>query len=181
MEELSERTLETVGAARTTVRPATPADADAIWRVHGESIRALCRERYRPDEIEAWVAVRSPESYRVALRDRRLFVAVCGGRVVGFGQLDPERAEVEACYVAPEAAGQGVGSALLARMERAARRRGHDVVRLNATLNAEPFYEARGYRRLGNAVHRIRGNVELACVRMEKAFRRARREGGVGR
>jgi putative acetyltransferase len=152
------------------VRSATPADAESIWKVHGESIRALCRDRYRPEEIAAWIAVRNPESYRVALKSRELFVAEEVGAIVGFGQLDPAKGEVEACYVAPAATGGGVGSALLARMEDAVRRRGHAIVRLNATLNAESFYAARGYRRLGPAVHRVSGAVELACVRMEKAL-----------
>ena len=152
------------------VRPATRADADSIWRVHGDSIRALCRDRYRPEEIAAWIAVRNPESYRVALQSRELFVAEDGGTIVGFGQLDPAKGEVEACYVAPDAIGSGVGSLLLARMEESVRRLGHAVVRLNATLNAESFYAARGYRRLGAALHRVSGTVELACVRMEKAL-----------
>jgi GNAT superfamily N-acetyltransferase len=156
------------------VRPATPDDADSIWRVHGESIRALCRDRYPPEEIDAWIAVRNPESYRVALRSRELFVADDGGTIVGFGQLDPENGEVEACYVGPAAVGTGVGSSLLARMEDSIRRHGHAVVRLNATLNAESFYAAQGYRRLGAALHRVSGTVELACVRMEKALQESR-------
>lgn len=153
------------------VRPATPADAESIWQVHGDSIRALCRDRYRPEEIAAWIAVRNPESYRVALQSRELFVAEQQGTIVGFGQLDPAKGEVEACYVAPGAAGSGVGSALLARMEDSAGRHGHAVVRLNATLNAESFYAVQGYRRLGAALHRVSGAVELACVRMEKPLR----------
>ena len=152
------------------VRPATATDAESIWQVHGDSIRALCRDRYRPEEIAAWIAVRNPESYRVALQSRELFVAEDGGAIVGFGQLDPVKAEVEACYVTPSATGSGVGSALLARMEDSVRRHGHALVRLNSTLNAESFYAAQGYRRLGDALHRVSGSVELACVRMEKAL-----------
>ncbi len=150
------------------VRPARESDVDGIWRVHGDSIRELCRERYTPREIEAWIAFRPPEAYRSALASRELFVAEWQGEIVGFGQLDPAKAEIEACYVAPEAVGSGVGSALLSRMEEEARRRGHGVVRLNATLNAESFYARRGYRWLGRATHRVAGDVLLECVRMEK-------------
>lgn len=152
------------------VRPATEADAEEIFRVHSESIRVLCSGRYEPEEIVAWIAVRSPESYRVALASRTLFVAEWQGELVGFGQLDPEKSEIEACYVAPGAVGVGVGAALLFRMETEALRRGHSVVRLNSTLNAEEFYAHCGYRWLGKATHRVSGKVDLACVRMEKTL-----------
>ena len=152
----------------TVVRPAQESDVDAIFRVHGDSIRALCRERYNQREIAAWIAFRPPEAYRTAFASRELFVAERGGEVVGFGQLDPRRGEIEACYVAPHAVGSGIGAALVTRMELEARRRGHAVVHLNATLNAESFYERMGYRRLGPARHRVADDVNLECVRMER-------------
>jgi GNAT superfamily N-acetyltransferase len=156
--------------SRLLVRPASESDVDAIFRVHGDSIRTLCRERYGEREIEAWIAFRPPEAYRASFASRKLFVAERQGQIVGFGQLDPRRGEVEACYVAPEAVGSGVGSALLGRLEAEARRHGHAIVRLNATLNAEPFYARMGYRRLGPARHRVSKDVNLDCVRMEKSL-----------
>jgi len=150
------------------IRPAAAADVEGIWRVHNESIRALCSARYQPREIAAWIAFRPPEAYRAALGSRKLFVAESAGAIVGFGQFDPARGEVEACYVAPEAVGRGIGSDLLARMEGLARSTGHEVMHLNATLNAEPFYARMGYRRLGAAVHRVGDDVQLDCIRMEK-------------
>ena len=152
------------------IRPAGWSDVEGIWRVHNESIRVLCRERYGPREIAAWIAFRPPEAYRAALASRTLFVAERQEEIVGFGQFDPARGEVEACYVAPEAVGKGVGAELIARMEEQARATGHAVVRLNATLNAESFYARLGYRRLGPATHRVGDDVELACVRMEKTL-----------
>jgi GNAT superfamily N-acetyltransferase len=152
------------------VRPAVAADVPDIWRVHNDSIRELCGQRYGPEEITAWIAFRPPDAYLQALASRALFVAEWQGAIVGFGQLDPARAEIEACYVAPEAVGSGIGSALLARMEDEARRRGHRVVRLNATLNAEKFYVRQGYRWLGRASHRVSADIDLPCVRMEKAL-----------
>jgi len=168
MDEPSSREPDASPVSR--VRPASEADVPAIWRVHTDSIRELCRERYRPEEIAAWIAFRPPDAYVRALASRAMFVAEWQGQVVGFGQLDPARGEIEACYVAPEAVGSGIGSALLARMEDEARLRGHRIVRLNATLNAEKFYARHGYRWLGRATHRVAGNVLLACVRMEKAL-----------
>ena len=150
------------------IRPASLEDVEGIWRVHNESIRALCSGRYPAREIAAWIAFRPPEAYRAALASRNLFVAVSAGEIVGFGQFDPARGEVEACYVSPDAVGRGIGSDLLARMEGLARSTGHKVMHLNATLNAETFYTRMGYKRLGTAVHRVGDDVELDCVRMNK-------------
>lgn len=150
------------------VRPAEASDVEEIWRVHNESIRVLCKERYGPREIAAWIAFRPPEAYRTALASRALFVAERQMQIVGFGQFDPARGEVEACYVSPDVVGRGVGSDLLAHMEERARATGHETVRLNATLNAETFYARQGYRRLGPATHRVGDDVELDCIRMEK-------------
>jgi putative acetyltransferase len=152
------------------VRPAGATDVEGIWRVHNESIRVLCRGKYAPREIAAWIDFRPPEAYRAALASRALFVAEREDEIVGFGQFDPARGEVEACYVSPEAIGRGVGSDLIARMEEQARATGHAVVRLNATLNAESFYTRLGYRRLGPATHRVGNDVELQCIRMEKTL-----------
>ena len=154
--------------APVRIRPASSEDVDGIWHVHNESIRALCSGRYQPREISAWIAFRPPEAYRAALGSRNLFVAESAGEIVGFGQFDPARGEVEACYVSPEAVGRGIGSDLLARMEGLARSTGHKVMHLNATLNAEPFYARMGYKRLGAAVHRVGDDVELDCIRMQK-------------
>jgi GNAT superfamily N-acetyltransferase len=156
--------------ATTIVRPARESDVNQIFRVHSDSIRALCRERYGEREIAAWIAFRPSDSYRTAFASRQLFVAEWQEQIVGFGQLDPRRGEIEACYVAPEAVGSGIGAALLRRMEEEARRRGHSIVQLNATLNAESFYARMGYRWLGPARHRVAADVELDCVRMEKAL-----------
>lgn len=150
------------------VRPAGASDVDGIWRVHNESIRSLCRTRYGAREIAAWIAFRPREAYRSALASRTLFVAEREQEIVGFGQFDPARGEIEACYVSPDAVNRGVGSDLVMRMEEQARAAGHEVVRLNATLNAETFYARLGYRRLGPAIHRVSGGVELDCIRMEK-------------
>lgn len=46
------------------VRPAGESDVEGIWRVHNDSIEVLCRERYSPREIAAWIAFRPPAAYR---------------------------------------------------------------------------------------------------------------------
>ena len=57
---------------------------------------------------------------------------------------------LESLYTAPEYAGQGVGAALLDRLEGLMRGRGFEAVRAEASPNAMGFYLRRGYRVTGS-------------------------------
>jgi len=69
------------------------------------------------------------------------------GSAIGWVELDRDR--VAALYVAPSETGQGVGSALLARVEAAIRSYGYAAARLESSQNALAFYLRRGYLRCG--------------------------------
>lgn len=78
----------------------------------------------------------------------RILVAAAGGRQLGWGARERGDDYVSDLWVAPEAQGQGVGSALLAGLERdiaaAGFLRAHLETRAGASA-AIRFYERRGY------------------------------------
>jgi len=85
--------------------------------------------------------------YLVGYRDG---VAVCGG---GLKRLPDGTCEIKRMYVVPGARRSGVARALLAALEDAARGLGYRVARLDTgdrQPHAQAFYEAAGYRRVGN-------------------------------
>ena len=86
-------------------------------------------------------------TYLVGYRDG---VAVCGG---GLKRLPDGACEIKRMYVVPQARRAGVARALLAALEEAARELGYRIARLD-TGSRQPhaiaFYEASGYRRVGN-------------------------------
>jgi GNAT superfamily N-acetyltransferase len=98
----------------------------------------------------------------------RSLIAENGRDAVGFGQLDLPNGEIQAVYVSPDAQGRGVGGALLAHLEHLARREGAARITLKATLNAEAFYAAHGWRTVGRDVHKITQRISLTYVAMEK-------------
>src|SRR4051812_28470434 len=130
------------------VRPAQPTDVDAIACIYNQGIRdrlaTLETEERAPDERRAWLEARD-ERHPVLGAGR-------GGGVAGWGALNvfnprPAYQFVAdfSIYVAAEARGTGVGSALLAALiERAQALGYHKLV-----LAAFPFNEAgmRLYRR----------------------------------
>lgn len=86
-------------------------------------------------------------TYLVGYRDGR---AVAGG---GLKRLPDGTCEIKRMYVVPQARRSGVARALLAALEDAARALGYRVVRLDTGSrqpHAQAFYEASGYRRVGN-------------------------------
>jgi GNAT superfamily N-acetyltransferase len=151
-----------------SLRLATEADRGELWRLHSRSVEALCRGAYSSREVSTWVELLRPEGYLRPEQPRTVLVAERGRQLVGFGQLEPLEGELEALYVAPEAAGHGVGSALLASLEALAWRAGARVLHLDASLNAEAFYRARGYVRLYAARRILTPEVQLSCTRMQK-------------
>ncbi len=90
--------------------------------------------------------------------------------IVGFGVLTRRAAEIEAVYVNPEAARRGIGLEILRKLEERASARGLRQLRLNASLNAVPFYERAGYVAQERSKYRLLTGVEIACVPMMKAM-----------
>jgi putative acetyltransferase len=150
------------------LRPATEEDRRELWRIHSSAVEAQCPGAYTPREVRTWVDLLRPDGYLRPDVPRTVLVAEQGRHLVGFGQLDAELGELEALYVAPREAGHGVGSTLLSALELLAWRAGAKTVNLDASLNAEPFYRARGYLRLHAARRVLTPEVQLACVRMQK-------------
>ncbi len=151
-----------------SLRPATAGDRRALWQLHSRSVEALCKSAYSFHEVRTWVDLLREDGYLRPEQARTVLVAERGRQLVGFGQLDAFLGELEALYVAPEEVSHGVGSALLSSLEELAWRAGAQVMSLDASLNAEAFYRARGYVRLHAARRVLTPEVQLACVRMRK-------------
>jgi putative acetyltransferase len=150
------------------LRPANPADAPALCALHAASIRAHCAQTYTSEQIEAWAGPKRPEHYVAAMaRGEIMFVAEIAAQVVGFAAL--ATAEVKAVYVAPGHTRHGIGRALLRAVEDHAAASGAAELRVESTLNGEPFYAAHGYQRVAPAVHEMCG-VKIPCVAMRKTL-----------
>ena len=148
------------------IRRATDADRVAIARLHEASIRALGPSHYTPEEVDSWAAGVRPERYFI---EQEMYVAAIGEEVIGFGHY--HRGEIAAVYVAPDHVGQGVGRALLAKLEEIAHADGATHLHLNAALNSVGFYAACGYAQTRETVYMTRGGLVIKCALMEKDLR----------
>lgn len=168
------------------VREAVPADAAAVRAVHVAAIEGLGPEAYTDEQVEAWAAGCESADYAgtIASETVEFVVAVdADGDVVAFGSLRTEPpggyeaavdGEVTGVYVHPDVARRGVGSAVYADLERRAAAAGLEALGLTASLNAVPFYESHGYRRVRERSHEFSAGestgVEGTVVEMRKAL-----------
>ena len=153
-----------------TIRRALLEDCQAIARVHVAAVEGIRTVLYTPEEIQAWSFPKKPENYLESICNKEFFVAEEDDVIVGFGVLNKESAEVEAVYVDPKAGRRGVGLMVLEKLEERAKGVGLKALRLNASLNAVPFYVRAGYAGQGESTYRLSTGVEIACVPMVKAM-----------
>ncbi len=130
-------------------------------------------------------------SISALVADGSYFVAEVGGALAGCGgwsarrtlfggdrfaarqddRLDPavDAARIRAFFVAPAFARRGVGGAILAACESAAKAAGFRTAALMATLPGVPFYHANGYV-AGEAISHDCGGTLVRFIAMTKAL-----------
>jgi GNAT superfamily N-acetyltransferase len=153
----------------TTIRRATPDDAEAIWVVHRSSILNLGRAYYSAEEVESWAHGLTPDGDAKAMTEggETMEIAVAAdGRTVAFCSWRDD--EVLAVYVHPDGARQGIATRLLARAEAAIAENGHGRIRISASLAGRGFYEKRGYRVVARADWQTRGGLVVETFDMVK-------------
>ena len=145
------------------IRMATSQDAESIHALHLASVRALCKDAYSSEIIEGWLANRSPSGYK-GIQKNEMYVVVQNGIIVGFSHVIP--GEIVAVFVHPDHVRQGIGSMLMRHGITKAKIDHVGPIKIEATLNAQPFYETMGFRKIGDLIAR-RNEVEIPIVEME--------------
>ncbi|MEY9932036.1 N-acetylglutamate synthase-like GNAT family acetyltransferase [Catenulispora sp. GP43] len=129
-----------------TLRSARPDEAELLTEL---VMRSKAHWGYSDEFMErcrAELTIRAEE-----MAPSRMTVAESQGRVVAVATLEgePPEGELGSLFVDPDVIGKGVGRRLLQHMLDMARGIGARTVVLDADPNAEPFYEAMGFVRVG--------------------------------
>jgi GNAT superfamily N-acetyltransferase len=150
-----------------TIRKASSGDVLDAWDIRKASVLAACAKYYPEASLSAWVAG-SPTDKWASVVERNFYVAVDEGLVVGTGMLTVANGQVDAIFVRPSHMGRGIGRKMLQSLEALARDHGLVSMRLDATLNAAPFYRSCGWSGDSISTYRTSRGLELACVPMTK-------------
>jgi putative acetyltransferase len=158
-----------------TVRPMRDEEARGFLELQRGSVRGLAGHAYPSVVIDAWaplpVTDAAVQFFRLNLDEEIRLIAESDGKTVGIGALVVATSELRACYVAPWTSRRGVGTALVAEIERIARAKGLSDLSLKASVNAEPFYTALGYEVETRGEHVLSSGVHMATIAMRKSLR----------
>jgi putative acetyltransferase len=124
-------------------RLATRDDAARLFEVRRRSILELAPPTMSIADAKRWAGQLTIARMEQKLRELEIWIAEPKGVVAGWGGIRGDC--LEALYTAPEYAGQGIGAALLDRLEGLMRGRGFEAVHAEASPNALGFYLRRGY------------------------------------
>lgn len=170
-------------------RVASLEDLPTLKALMDESIGRLQAGFLTPEQVQASHGVMGIDTQLV--RDGTYFVVEIAGQCAGCGgwsrratlyggdhstklrddaMLDPARdpARVRAMYTHPNFTRRGVGRAILAASEAAARAEGFTRVELMATLSGEPLYRACGYEQVERLQSAPIDGVQVPLVLMSK-------------
>jgi putative acetyltransferase len=144
-------------------------DAAAMMQVHREAVFAKAAGHYPRAALESWAPGATAD--RVARIEQEIadpgfiaLVAEAAGEMIGFAMAVPSKGELRAVYVKPNPVGH-VGRALLATIEKRAFA-ATGLLWCDASLNAEAFYNANGYRGGCRTRHVFASGAAIACLRM---------------
>jgi putative acetyltransferase len=156
------------------IRRARAADAIDIRNVHSESVDKLGAHAYDDEQIKRWAQPRDPADYPIEERGVYSVVAEQDDGVIGFGWMRVEaeeyletEGEITAVYIHPDVVREGIGSRIYGELERHARQHRVESLGLWASLNAVPFYEARGYDTIAERTLQYE-EVSMPVVEMHK-------------
>jgi putative acetyltransferase len=148
-------------------------EARTYLKIVNSAILGLAMSHYPADIIAAWMVPITDKAIDdlILNEDHEIrLIAELDGQPVGIGALILERSELRACYVSPQAARKGCGSALVREIERIARENGLKRIDLAASLNAEPFYRALEYQVRERSDVVLRNGHRMPAVSMGKTL-----------
>ncbi|MEZ5932665.1 MAG: GNAT family N-acetyltransferase [Alphaproteobacteria bacterium] len=155
-----------------TIRDARTGDLDAIADLQARAIMTFGIETYGQTACEAWARLGRQMRHRL-LASGSFFVAEGRDGLVGVAgwtadSRDPDCAWPRYVFVAPEAAGHGIGRRLMEIIERSALEAARPRLRLWSSLNAVAFYRALGYDEVKPARWPVAEGIEMEHRLMEK-------------
>jgi N-acetylglutamate synthase-like GNAT family acetyltransferase len=166
--------MDRLGEASYQIRKASRHDARQIFDIRSRAILAKCRGHYDEQVLAHWIQGDMSKEFldEVAVS---FYVTELNGDIIGTGQLRAAQDAqnlglLDAIFVEPKHMGSGAAKAMILHLEQQATLMGIGRLKLDATLNAAPFYRRCGF--IGdelNQYHSPRGLV-LACVTMEKTL-----------
>lgn len=149
------------------IRNRKPEDAPTLADIERGVIRVTAKDFYSPTVIDLWVESIVTENFQKTDPDWIHFVATEDNRIVGFVNFS-RMGRIGAFYVDKDHVRQGIGSALMKKIEEQAKQWKIQKLDCLASLNAQSFYEKHRFRFVEKREHPLTESVRMTVHRMEK-------------
>jgi N-acetylglutamate synthase-like GNAT family acetyltransferase len=153
------------------IRKAKATDAQSFFDIRNASIRNQCAGHYDDKIIALWTSGDSPSSGMSRFVEELCHVMEIDGEIVATGALNRATGQVDAIFVLPRRLRQGLASAMMAFLENEALEANLHELHLEATLNAENFYQRVGFTKIGPSQYQSPRGFSMDCVVMKKQIK----------
>ena len=131
--------------SKPALRPMLPEDTSVLAAIFVAAIEELTADDYSEAQREAWASgADDEERFGKRLASELTLVATLQNSPVGFASLKGAD-HIDMLFVHPSAIGQGVAKMLCEALEKIAGGRGAKSLTVDASDNAQEFFEKRGY------------------------------------
>src|SRR5580698_10777668 len=162
---------------KPALRPFLSEDAPILAAIFVAAIEQLTGEDYNEAQQEAWAATADDEEkFGKRLAGQLTLIATLQNSPVGFASLKGAD-HIDMLYVHPGAAGQGVASMLCEALEKLGGARGAKKLTVDASDNAQGFFQKRGYVPMQRNTATVAGEW-LANTTMQKTLAGTAAAGG---
>lgn len=146
------------------IREYQSCDCKEITELFYNTVHTVNLKDYAIEQLNAWATGKVDlEQWNRSLQAHFSLVAVDGGMIVGFGDIDTT-GYLDHLYVHKDCQGKGIATAICEVLEQAV----SSKIITHASITAKPFFENRGYRVITEQ-QVVRQNVLLTNFIMEKS------------
>ncbi|HEY5799695.1 MAG TPA: GNAT family N-acetyltransferase [Burkholderiaceae bacterium] len=149
-----------IRAARESDYPEMDALGTAALRINGAQV-------YAPDVLDAWIGMAHPQRFaKLAAQGVSYYVMTVKGEIVAYGGIDLAQERIEALFVAPACAADGLGERMLAHLKRQAQEHKLAGLSVESGLHAASFYHQHGFESYAQQVVKLAGGMQLEALLM---------------
>lgn len=127
------------------LRRAQYEDILEMQRIFADTIAAVCKNEYSPEQLRVWISgIHNEQRWEKMIREQYCVVAQEGERLIGFGSLQGA-SYVDFLYVHKDYLRHGVASVLIGDLLAEAARQGTSTVSAHVSKTARGFFERHGF------------------------------------
>lgn len=149
------------------IRQARLTDAENILALHADTLKRVNAKDYRPEQINAWLAMQRLDRVQKLITNGHATVAVDDDdHLLGFATRRGN--EIHGMYVDADRLGRGIAGALFARVEADAKEEGCTQLVAEASVTAVVFYRKMGFAEVQKKLWPLTDSLSLEVVVMRK-------------